>query len=590
MLRRQETRRNEENMKNLKYFPFERNKYYYGKLLTEQDFVQEQAYINDKRRMINRFIHGVGVAAGMNVVEVDEKSISVEAGLALDFSGREIVVDTPVMLRLSTLDNFDVVVEQGMRDSVYLCIEYEEHDIIPAHNVAAGGIYQPDRTDYDKCREGYRLYLTDQEPDMPESGIFGRRRVILYQDNRIRVIQWFPEFVKSGEEFETSIAVENLGNGLKFSLELTEDIRCASVDGNSQLNTVWNDVILERSGRLEKSFSLKAMAILSGTITFYLTPSGFKLSTEFGEAGLENEQTAVIPVTQKDVFEEMKDQYYREAMENVVRSNYPQGIYLAKIHLIRAERTYLIEQVENMPFDQYVHTGYLSKNALYVLEKKIRKLASGQKRELSVSGRQREIVEDREVDGRAAAHGSVDLNLGIGGKRGQRFFSHEIFHGLGLGNVRIDLSLQDENYTLHGSSEVFEDVEPKAELAAKLDINKGSFIIGARMVESTSRQTLTVHWRAVADQNSQPENQEQRRLYIKPGRLEIKVRESAYLESVCENMPGTTVSWAVKTRDGGKISQDGLYIAPNIPGVYEVTAQCLEAPELKSSIFIVVRE
>lgn len=578
-------------MKNLKYFPFERNKYYYGKLLTEQDFIQEQSYMNDKRRMINRFIHGVGVAAGLNVVEVDEKSISVEAGLALDFSGREIVVDTPVMLRLSTIDSFEAVVEQGSRDYAYLCIEYEEHDIIPAHNVASGGMYQSGSTDYDKCREGYRLYLTDQEPDAQDGESFGTRRMILYQDSRIRITQRFPAFVKSGEEFETSILVENMGNGLKFSLELTEDLRCASVDGNSRLYAAWNDVLLERSGRQEKTFLLKAMAIQTGDVSLHLAPSGFKLSTESGEAVLESERTGTIPVTQKDVFDEMKERYYREAMEDVVRNNYPQGIYLAKIYLIRAEKTYLIERVENMPFEQYVHTGYLSRNTESILEKEIQKLVVKQIGEnLSFVRPQRETEDSRNMGGQVSAHGTVDLNLGIGGKRGQRFFSHEIFHGLGLGNVSIDLSQQDENCTLHGSSEVFEDMEPKAELAAKLDITKGSFIIGARMVEATSRQTMTIHWRAVADQRAQPDSQEQRRLYIKPGRLEMKVRESTYLEAVCENMPGTTVLWSVKTKDGGKISQDGLYIAPNIPGVYEVTAQCLEAPELKSSLFIVVRE
>ena len=51
-------------MNNLKYYPFERNRYYYGKLLTEQDFIQDQQYYNDKRRLPNRFLHGAGIAAG----------------------------------------------------------------------------------------------------------------------------------------------------------------------------------------------------------------------------------------------------------------------------------------------------------------------------------------------------------------------------------------------------------------------------------------------------------------------------------------------------------------------------------------------
>ena len=48
-------------MMNRKYYSFERNNYYYGKLLTSKDFQNEQDYINNKRRLINRVLHGVGI-------------------------------------------------------------------------------------------------------------------------------------------------------------------------------------------------------------------------------------------------------------------------------------------------------------------------------------------------------------------------------------------------------------------------------------------------------------------------------------------------------------------------------------------------
>lgn len=67
-------------MKNLKSFPFERNRYFYGKLLSVEDFETEQKYFNDKRRTINRFLFGSGVVCGLGVVEVDDESISVERG------------------------------------------------------------------------------------------------------------------------------------------------------------------------------------------------------------------------------------------------------------------------------------------------------------------------------------------------------------------------------------------------------------------------------------------------------------------------------------------------------------------------------
>lgn len=55
-------------MMNRKYYSFERNNYYYGKLLTSKDFQNEQDYINNKRRLINRVLHGVGIVYGLDVV------------------------------------------------------------------------------------------------------------------------------------------------------------------------------------------------------------------------------------------------------------------------------------------------------------------------------------------------------------------------------------------------------------------------------------------------------------------------------------------------------------------------------------------
>ena len=80
-------------MNNAKMYPFERNHYFYGKLLSVEDFELEQKYMNDKRRLINRFLYGSGVVTGLTVIDVDEQTVSLEAGFALDCWGREIVVD-----------------------------------------------------------------------------------------------------------------------------------------------------------------------------------------------------------------------------------------------------------------------------------------------------------------------------------------------------------------------------------------------------------------------------------------------------------------------------------------------------------------
>ncbi len=88
-------------MNNLQYSSGERNHYFYGKLMTVRDFQDEQTYMNNKRRLGNRLLHGAGIVAGLGVLLVDNQTFSLEAGMALDYLGREIVVQDPCVKRIS---------------------------------------------------------------------------------------------------------------------------------------------------------------------------------------------------------------------------------------------------------------------------------------------------------------------------------------------------------------------------------------------------------------------------------------------------------------------------------------------------------
>lgn len=580
-------------MKNLKYFPFDRNQYYYGKLLTEQDFIQEQRYMNDKRRLHNRFLHGVGVAAGFQVVEVDEKSISVEAGLALDFAGREIVSDTPVIRKLSTIDGFETVMENRRGDYVYLCLEYDEQDKMPAYNAAGGRDFRTDKIDYDKSREGYRLYLTDREPDKVSLTVDSLMysRTILYQDSQLTVIQKYPKFVQANEEFEMTVTVENKGNPAMVSLNFTEELSGVFCGGRGSMEADVEETVLQRAGKAEKTYRLKALDLKEGEAEFKISPQRFCLRYGTEEKKLSSEKGFSIPVVCRDRISQVKEQFFQEAMVEAVRDNYPQGIYLSRIYLIKTEDAYVIDRVENMPFDQYVYSSCLIMSITELLRQEIKNLEKQKSSLDSGVVLEKKDRAPKETEGRQwkTAQGTVKINLGVGGKRGQRFFSHEIFHGLGLGPVHIELSLQEEDMLYSGSSEVFEQMGIRAEIAARADMAKGSFVIGLRLLEASSSQDAVIHWKAVMAEQEE-EGDKEKRIYILPGKLEMRVRESCYLEAVCEGMPGTQVLWSTAGNNQGFISQDGMYTAPNMPGVYEVTAECQGAPEIKASLFVVVRE
>ena len=82
------------------FYPFERNRYYYGKLLTTSDLEAEQKYINGKRQFINKVVFGVGRICGLKVYHVNEDTLMIESGFAIDDEGREIRTGRPVLFRI----------------------------------------------------------------------------------------------------------------------------------------------------------------------------------------------------------------------------------------------------------------------------------------------------------------------------------------------------------------------------------------------------------------------------------------------------------------------------------------------------------
>jgi hypothetical protein len=104
-----------------------RNKYFEGKRLTADSFRLEQKYAIERRRLLNRAIHGWGVVYGYGIAphtpqdgcaDTPPGSLKLNAGLALDQCGRELL-ETGRGIKLSDLIIFD---EDGKR------IELEDAD------------------------------------------------------------------------------------------------------------------------------------------------------------------------------------------------------------------------------------------------------------------------------------------------------------------------------------------------------------------------------------------------------------------------------------------------------------------------------
>jgi len=96
-----------------------RNRYYAGKRLTPDALSVEQDYLVERRRLINRALHGWGVVYGYGVTEAPSTgqgprsgALAVGPGLALDSWGRELVQVDPVEL---AFDDVIMLDDKGAR-------------------------------------------------------------------------------------------------------------------------------------------------------------------------------------------------------------------------------------------------------------------------------------------------------------------------------------------------------------------------------------------------------------------------------------------------------------------------------------------
>ena len=105
-----------------------RNKYFEGKRLTADSFRIEQKYAIERRRLLNRAIHGWGVVYGFGIVSHTPQEgcpdpppggLRINAGLALDQCGRELL-ETGRGIKIPDLIIFD---KDGKR------IEFKDADL-----------------------------------------------------------------------------------------------------------------------------------------------------------------------------------------------------------------------------------------------------------------------------------------------------------------------------------------------------------------------------------------------------------------------------------------------------------------------------
>jgi hypothetical protein len=172
------------NGKYCDYNNFKRARYFNGMLMTDRDFREEQIYLIEKRKMLNRMLHGWGVVCGLKVkpTNIPGPNVIVEPGMALDCHGNEILVCAEQTINL-TLNPCSPTQTNTQKDpcasysttnqtssALYVVIKYQEVPSDPVPVYAPGGSCTDKTCEQSRIHEGFCIEVWDQLPISPQPG------------------------------------------------------------------------------------------------------------------------------------------------------------------------------------------------------------------------------------------------------------------------------------------------------------------------------------------------------------------------------------------------------------------------------------
>lgn len=573
-------------MKNLKSFPFERNRYFYGKLLSVEDFETEQKYFNDKRRTINRFLFGSGVVCGLNVVEVDDESISVERGLALDFAGREIVLDEPAVRKITELEGYGNGQEEGF---YYLCLEYQEEATELMHNVT--GAAGRNSSEFNKYREGYRLFVTQEEPEREiySPARLYEERTTVYQGQEIQIVQVLPKFLEMGQDTALRVEITYTGQQ-KFSFEYELELVFLTNGESNRVRVAFEKNEPGMGGKYQLEIPLKTACVSNVQAQASLVKDSFRL--KIGRKTYSDVESCISQASVNDLddYEALQVEYYKTAMDYIVGNTFHQGIYLARIYVVRAGNICLIERIEQLPFDQKIMHTEISTAVIQKLVEDVRKL-----KEVKLLEKENQKEKDGEKPLRAT-YGEILFDVEHM-RPGEMLYSDEIVHGLGFEPVTIELGYEvdhgfdSDSRILFGDATVFQGQDGfTASLGARLMPAEGTFEVGLKILKNNGAKQVRVHWTALRNETRKSEPVKKKRIFIQPDNPNVFVGDSLVFTAAFEGFTDDRLKWTVKDRNGGVIDKTGKYTAPETEGIYQIAVSSVAYPEVQVSTFVIVRE
>ncbi|MCR5098828.1 MAG: hypothetical protein K6B14_07770 [Lachnospiraceae bacterium] len=592
-------------MNNTQLYPFERNRYYPRKRMSSGDFTAEQTYMNNKRRFLNGLMYGSGVVCGLGVFSLDDLSFLVESGVAIDGMGREIVVETSDVKKLSAIEGFDSL----RTNKASLCLKYKEEDVHKVYSIDQddpGAEFQ-----YNRVREGYTLFLMDQE-DIPETFEMEGEFLLssmLYSSPNYMVTFRMPASACRGHVIRAEVVVEKISDedvSLSYSARL-QTPTFISPDGTNLINVVLSNISLSAGDTVVNYYWMETLDT-PVTTTNIILESGSASAFE-NDVATEVPANFMMDLTLTSLKPRQLVNREIGRMNLEMKNIGGQGDYirLADFTLVRTESAYIIEEVVEATVKQYVSVPAQDLKRADYLEYFIKEADIHPPKAVAAAlEANRELAGSRRTGIPEIATGIVEIPLGEDARRGDIFYSGEIMHGLGKGNVYVEVGYElisdDENAsslksTIYGSPDIFGSEQKSvvnAETAVRVLNDKGSFVVGARLLDTVDYLMLTYRWIAIRFPSGDQITEEQEIVgaSISPEMPTVRMltKESHYFGVRFDGLEPCSLTYELTDESSGDITADGVYTAPAKAGVYEIRIFCTDMPKICTYAYAVVEK
>ena len=592
-------------MNNNQLYPFERNRYYSGKMLTSADFQAEQTYFNNKRRFVNNLMYGSGIVCGCGVFSLDDLSILVESGVAIDGLGREIVVDSSVVKKLSAVDGF----EQLRTNNASLCLKYKENEV---HAVYAVNQKDSDREyEYNRISEGYQLFLMDTE-DIPEEFQMETEFLTsgaLFSDDHFRVDLVMPATACKGSNIKvvlrvTKLSAENRRLSYRAVLQIPAFRTSA---GEHELEIGVEDVTLAAGEVLEREYWMNTQDTAALDTNVIL---------KSGSAAAYEDEAAVSCVTGFSLKILLSDCKPRELVNREIgRMSLEMKniggtidfIRLADLRLVRTDNAYIIEEVREANIKKYVTAPAQEMLRSNYMDYFIKEAELSVHEQVVVADRENERQNVPRANVPEVATGVLEIPLGDHARKGDIRYSGEIMHGLGKGNVYVDIGYEyisedaalgaNAKSTIYGNPELFRadtNTSVDAETAVKILNDKGSFVVAVKLLQNVDYLVLSYRWVAIkfpaGNDLGIPEDIEGKSIAAETPTVVMGTKESHYFSVKYHHMDNCSLVYELTEPGSGEITADGIYTAPAKEGVYEILIYCADYPSICTYAYAIVKK